>query len=806
MEINYLNEATLWGQLGHLLAILGFIAALFGSICYAVSTQSRLIVNKLSWRRLGRIGFSLNVFSIVGIVVILFLLILNHKFEYHYVWSHSSLALPVRYMISCFWEGQEGSFLLWAFWHAVLGIIVIFTAKKYEAPVMAVLCITQFYLASMLLGIYFFDYKIGSTPFILLRDFMANAPIFQRADYLSFIEDGNGLNPLLQNYWMTIHPPTLFLGFASTLIPFAYVIAGLWKMDFSKQWALQTLNWSLFSGGILGLGVLMGAAWAYESLTFGGFWAWDPVENASLVPWLTLVAGIHTLVVYRHTGHSLKASLIILAITFILILYSTFLTRSGILGDTSVHSFTDLGMSGQLVIYILMFAIPATLLFIYRFNDLPDNEKEEKVYSREFWMFVGSLILVAIALYIALDTSWPVINKLFGTNRTITNPINHYNRYSIWFAILIMMGSGLVQFLKYKNNDVINWLKQLIVPTVIAVILTVLLAIESGISNAIYLLLMFAGIFGLTANFSYIINVIKGKVKVAGSAVAHIGFALIMVGILLSAGDKEVISVNTLNVDYGEAFDEKNRRQNVLLQKDMPINMDDYRITYLGDSVSGPNIYYKVNYKKMEGEKVLETFNLYPNAQIDEKMGLVASPDTKRYLTKDLYTHVSQVPKRDIDPSELKTELYDFKLAINDSTTTTNFALKLSGFNPTPTNLNYIPAEGDIAIGAILAINNGLSNYIVEPIFYIRNNLIKTIPAQVPEVGLTINFTNVNPETGEASFEILEQEKVPEYIIMKAIVFPYINVLWLGCILMVIGFWMSVWKRLGELKRLKTVS
>jgi len=806
MEVNFLNEATLPGQIGHLLAIIGFVAALFASISYAISTQSRLIANQKSWRRLGRIGFSLNVFSIIGIVVIIFLLILNHKFEYHYVWSHSSLALPARYMISCFWEGQEGSFLLWAFWHAILGIIIIFTAKKYEAPVMAVLCITQFYLASMLLGIYFFDYKIGSTPFILLRDFMSNAPIFQRADYLNFIEDGNGLNPLLQNYWMTIHPPTLFLGFASTLIPFAFVIAGLWKMDFSKEWTLQTLKWSLFSGGILGLGVLMGAAWAYESLTFGGFWAWDPVENASLVPWLTLVAGIHTLVIYHHTGYSLKASLIILIITFLLILYSTFLTRSGILGDTSVHSFTDLGMSGQLIVYILMFAIPATVLFIYRYNSLPGKEKEEKIYSREFWMFVGSLIVVSIALYIAVDTSWPVINKLYGTNITITDPINHYNRYSIWFAILIMLGTGLVQFLKYKTNDLTKWIKQLIVPIILTVICTVLLAIESGISNFVYLILMFTGIFGVTANFTYIVNVIKGKIKVSGPAVAHIGFSLIMIGILLSAGDKEVISVNTMNVDFGEAFDEKNRRQNVLLQKDMPINMDEYRITYKGDSVSGANIYYKVNYEKLKGEKVVESFNLYPNAQHDEKMGLVASPDTRHYLTKDVYTHVSQVPQRNIDPSELKTELYEFKLGVNDSTTTTNFALKLAGFNPTPTNLNYIPAEGDIAIGAILKINNGLNTYTAEPIFYIRNNLIEAIPAQVPEVGLTINFTNVNPETGKASIEILEQEKVPEYIIMKAIIFPYINVLWLGCILMVMGFWLSVWRRYSEQKRLKVTN
>jgi len=802
MEVNYLNEATLPGQLGHLLAVIGFVAALFASIAYAFSTSVKDEKLSKSWRNIARVGFGFNCLSILGIFVILFLLILNHRFEYHYVWQHSSLTLPMRYMISCFWEGQEGSFLLWAFWHAVLGIVLIFTAKKYEAPVMAVLCITQFYLASMLLGIYFFDYKIGSTPFILLRDFMQNAPIFERADYLNFVEDGNGLNPLLQNYWMTIHPPTLFLGFASTLIPFAYVIAGLWTMDFSKRWALHTLNWALFSGGILGLGVLMGAAWAYESLTFGGFWAWDPVENASLVPWLTLVAGIHTLAIYRHTGYSLKASILSFIITFLLILYSTFLTRSGILGDTSVHAFTDLGMSGQLVVYILMFAIPSVILFMVRYKKLPGKTKEENI-SREFWMFVGALLLVVIAFFITLDTSWPVINKLFGTNTTITDPINHYNRYSLWFAVLIMLGSGMVQYLRYKKDTLSAWMKRLIAAVAITIVATIALCFISEIYTPVYVILMLAGVFGIAANFTYITNVIKGKIKVAGAAVAHIGFALIMIGVLLSAGDKEVISINRANVDFGEDFNEENRRQNVLLPKDMPIKMEDYSITYKGDSVSGANIYYKVNYQKMDGEQIVDEFNLYPNAQIDEKMGLVASPDTRHYLLKDLYTHVSQVPKRDIDPSELKTVLHEFELGVNDSTSALNFAIKLGSFNPKPSNLKYIPQQGDIAISGVLAINNGLGQYIAEPIYYIRENIVNSIPAEVPEMGLTINFTSVDPQTGKATFEVIEQEKIPEYIVMKAIVFPFINVLWLGCIMMVVGFWMSVWRRYSELKRLK---
>src|SRR5690606_3474489 len=148
------------------------------------------------------------------------------------------------------------------------------------------------------------NFHIGSTPFDLLRD-RIQAPIFSRPDYLKFIKDGNGLNPLLQNYWMVIHPPELFLGFALTTIPFAYTIAALWSGKY-KEWIKPTLRWSLVTGAILITGISMGGAWAYESLNFGGYWAWDPVENASFVPWLVVIAALHTLLVFKATGRSLK--------------------------------------------------------------------------------------------------------------------------------------------------------------------------------------------------------------------------------------------------------------------------------------------------------------------------------------------------------------------------------------------------------------------------------------------------------------------------------------------------------------------
>jgi len=479
-NIQYIGEHLLPGKIGHFFAILSMAAALFATISYLFSSLSRLPYNQFTWKRMARIGFGIHGFSVLGIIVVLFMMIWNHYFEYHYVYSHSSSDLPVYYMISCFWEGQEGSFLLWTFWHVVLGTITILTAKKWESTVMTFICFTQIFLAAMLIGIYFLGYKIGSSPFILLRDFMPANPAFLNPEYLAGVE-GSGLNPLLQNYWMVIHPPILFLGFASTIMPFAYVLSALWKNDFDKSWIFPTLRWSLFSACILGVGILMGGAWAYESLSFGGYWAWDPVENASLVPWIISICGFHTLLIYKHTNHALRSTCIFMILTFILILYSTFLTRSGILGDTSVHAFTDLGMSGQLLVFLLSFVFLAFALLAVRWKTIPHPKKEESTYSREFWMFIGTLLMFLLALFVSYDTSLPVINKIFGTDTAIVEPITHYNRYSIWFGIVVLSLTSVGQYLRYKTAKT-NMSKILI-----SLVLSIAIAVGIGIMEISHL-------------------------------------------------------------------------------------------------------------------------------------------------------------------------------------------------------------------------------------------------------------------------------------------------------------------------------
>ncbi|HNB80942.1 MAG TPA: cytochrome c biogenesis protein CcsA, partial [Chitinophagaceae bacterium] len=335
MDIQFLNEQLWPGRIGQFLTITALVSALFASVSYFLYSRQ----GDTAWKRSARILFITHGLSVAGIFLTLFYIIFNHRFEYHYAWSHSSVALPFKYLLSCFWEGQEGSFLLWSTWNVVFSLFVIRKNNKWEGPVMTIVLLAQTVLSSMLLGLYFLGQKVGSDPFILLRDQMASAPIFQQADYLNFIKDGNGLNPLLQNYWMVIHPPVLFGGFATTLFPFAYAVACLWKKDY-QDFIQPMLRWSVFSGMILGTGIMMGGAWAYESLNFGGYWAWDPVENASLVPWLVMIAGLHTLMVYKASAYSLKSTFLFFILAFSLVIYSSFLTRTGILGETSVHAFT----------------------------------------------------------------------------------------------------------------------------------------------------------------------------------------------------------------------------------------------------------------------------------------------------------------------------------------------------------------------------------------------------------------------------------------------------------------------------------
>ncbi|MBK8444610.1 MAG: cytochrome c biogenesis protein CcsA [Sphingobacteriales bacterium] len=817
-NIVYAGERLIWGNAGHFFTLLSLFAALLAAVSYIYSFRSSQSSEQESWKKLARRSFAIHALAVFGIVVVLFLMIFNHYFEYQYVWQHSSRDLPFKYMLSCFWEGQEGSFLLWSFWHVILAGVVIAAAGKWETPVMISVSVMQVFLATMLIGIYVFGYKIGSSPFILMREQSPLMPLFMNPDYVSLIKDGNGLNPLLQNYWMVIHPPVLFLGFAGTLFPFAYGLAAVWRRTFDQSFVLPTLRWSLLAYGVLGVGILMGGAWAYESLSFGGYWAWDPVENASLVPWIFGIAGIHTLLAYKYSGHALRITYIFLFGGFWLVLYSTFLTRSGVLGDTSVHAFTDLGMSGQLLVFMLSFILFSAFYLIKDWKKIPSPPEEEQTYSREFWMFVGTLLMVLLATLVAIDTSWPVINKIFGTERVIIDPVSHYNRYSIWFAVGIGLLAAMTQYLRYKKASMTLVLRKLAVSVAISALITAIVMYFARfevyswykIFNSVEipfiaapLLLLFSSVFAIVANLYYLLAVLNGKLKIAGASIAHVGFGLMLLGVLLSSGLKEVLSINN-TVDFQDVKDEQFKRENILLPKNVAVQMGGYWVTYQRDSINRPDTYYEILYEKKKNmeDAAEETFKLYPYAQVNPKMGLLSNPSTKHYLTKDIFTHISSIPQP--DETENGELLSEAELAVGDTLVTTNALIILQKINASPTHEQYLPLPNDIAASAILEVRTPEKTYQSEPLYFIRNNTENRLETQIEPLGLTLRFERIFPEKGKVLIKAVTRTKPQEYIIMKAIQFPHINLLWLGCIVMAIGFMMSLWQRYAESKRQRT--
>ena len=816
MNIHAIGENLLFGKVGHFLVILAFATSFAAFLAYFFATVFRKdSTSSKNWIKFGRNAFILHVVAVIGIVASLLLIIHQHLFEYKYVWEHSSKDLPSYYQFSAMWSGQEGSTLLWMFWHGILGCVLIFKAKEWESPVLSIVALAQVLLGSMLLGIIIFDYKLGSSPFALLKDSM-DIPIFKmNPEWVA--EDGTGLNPSLQNYWMVIHPPTLFLGFAACTIPAAFAIASLWTRNFT-DWVKPVFPWSLFAMMILGTGILMGGAWAYEALSFGGFWAWDPVENASLVPWLVLAAGVHTLMAYKHTGYSLHATYILFISSFLLVLYSSFLTKSGILGDASVHSFTDLGMSGQLVFIILVFLLPSIYLLLDRIGwltsikkllkislafqlTIPSKNEEENLSSREFWLFIGSLIFVFSAIHIITLTSFPVINKVFSTKIAPPSDIkSHYNNVQIWMAAILALGSAITQFFKYKKSDVKSVFKQIVIAFIISVVVSIIVIIVFKLSNRIdYMLLIVCSFFAIFANTQYLFQVLKGKWKIAGGSVSHIGFAILIIGILISQGKQEVLSINKFGIDYGSGFSEKDIAENVLLYQNEPALMGKYRVTYLGDSTSAKNIYFKVKYEELnKQQQVVNTFTLYPNILLNSKMGNNPVPSTKKTIASDLYTHITSAPlNEDGSPSDsISQETYT--VAIGDTIPIARGMVILEDIVPDAHIHNFEKKPNDISIGASMKFITLDTSFYIEPVYLVREVVATSIPAKVEDKN--VSFSLIKILTEENKLQILVEQKLNKFIIMKAIRFPFINVLWLGCFIMVFGILLSILQRKRENK------
>lgn len=880
-------EHTFLSSFGYALVFLAFVTSLLSSVAYFFSVKSEgFEATEKTWRKLGRISFFIHSAAMLSVIGLVFFMLINHYYEFNYIWKYSNNSMPMKYIFACFWGGQEGSFMLWMFWNVIIGLLIVWKGKKWEASVMATFGLIQVFLVSMILGVYIFDFKIGSSPFVLTRMLPENLglPWTQLEDYMTrlphLFADGKGLNPLLRNYWMTIHPPTLFLGFALTAVPFCYAIAGLWRRKMIA-WIKPALPWTFIGVGILGIGILMGGAWAYEALSFGGFWAWDPVENVSYIPWLTFVGAGHLMLVNKRKNSSVFFLYLLTFLSFVLVLYSTFLTRSGVLGDSSVHSFTDNGMLGQLLLYIIFFVwlsifsllrglqerlmltlvsvflflmalfadydelvmgvSPAGVLFtlgtiisivfivIASIKYFPRAKEDDGLWSREFWMFLGALALLIACGQIFYQNSYPVWNKLFNGNAAKKdNYLLFYNNWQGSFAIFVAFFVGFTQFLRYKNTPFKLVVKNVSFSLILSILITITLAFVYDFSQKelitntllddvepyIHIALLFASVYAVVGNLDYWLRFLKGKLNFAGASIAHIGFGLILFGALISNSQSKKLSHNKAGkFDLTSLSDTFKNDEDAQLTLGDTTFINEYFVLFESRTQDNTNVVYNMDYfEKIKDSNApkgyragKKLFSLKPFVQINEQFGNVAEPSTKHYLGHDVFTHIKYPNPsifEGINNGFMPFENYSINL--KDTVHVGGLQIVANSYNQFPYLENDIAGNINFTISEI----GGDKTRNFDAVFMVKGDtaFLPAPPEVINELDVKFGISGVSPPVYDVDSNLISQAKFSidvaekEYVIMQAKTFPLINLLWIGCVLMLLGSVMAVFYRLKRSK------
>jgi len=426
-------------------------------------------------------------------------LLLTDNFGYEYVFSYSARNQAFAYKISAFWAGQEGSFLLWSLFHAGFGLML---ARKKAPAAMLAYSALQFLLLVVL---------VVKNPF---RPMPGIQP------------DGMGLNPLLQDPWMVIHPPIVFLGYAALAVPFAWAIHGL-LTGRHKEVITQALPWTLFAWSSLGAGIFIGGYWAYKVLGWGGYWAWDPVENSSLVPWLVTGALLHLLLLARVRDVAAKYAYLSAIINFVLVLYGTYLTRSGVLNNFSTHSFGDEGVGGILGNVLFITAVGGLAVLVRCWPKLPTGNLFLHFKSREFCLCITAILLAGISILIFAGMSTPLITSFAGNPASLGQSFYNTACLPLVAAMVLLLSQG--SLLRWSENPgyFIRKYWWLLLIAIAAIIPALTLGIRSPFA-------LFTAGAALAAIVSTVIAV-HTKVLSYPAGLTHIGFSVALIGIVFSS-------------------------------------------------------------------------------------------------------------------------------------------------------------------------------------------------------------------------------------------------------------------------------
>lgn len=424
----------------------------------------------------------------VSIGVLLYAL-LTDDFRFEYVVQHSYRLQPIAYKIAALWSGQQGSLLFWMWMQS--GFAALLARQRPErmgslqAPSLGV----------MLVSVAFF----GALTAALASPFELSSIVPQ---------DGRGLNPLLQSYWMVSHPVFLYLGYVGLSVPFAVVVGGLLVRRRGNDWIRITRRWTVLAWLFLSLGMVLGSRWAYEELGWGGYWAWDPVENASLMPWLTATAFLHSVIIQERRGMLKRWNVGLISATYFLSIFGTFITRSGILA--SVHTFVESDIGAWFMAFLGLIAAGTVYLLIDRRDMLQDERHIESYASREFGFVLNNLILVGLAFAVFWGTVYPLVSRLFGIEVTVAAP--YFNRITapLFVVLIVLMGVGPLLAWRRSTWKAVG--RQIAVPVGAAVLTTAMLAL-TGINEVGFLAAVAGGVIVITAIVVEIAQALSVRLK-----------------------------------------------------------------------------------------------------------------------------------------------------------------------------------------------------------------------------------------------------------------------------------------------------
>ncbi len=712
------------------------LAMTFASCLIALAGYSLTAFGKSSYLTLGIRGYRLFAGFTAIISGMLLYFILTHNFQLEYVNDYSSTDLSFLLLFSTFWAGQVGTFLLWLLFTTLIGF-AIYKRKDEMTPTV------MFYY---LLGALFLMVLLAvRSPFRMLP----SMPV-----------EGRGLNPLLQNFWMIIHPPVVFIGFALMAVPFSYALAALTKNNY-EGWASRVFPWVAMSSAILGLGIFLGGYWAYETLGWGGYWAWDPVENASLIPWLTNLALLHGLLIERKKGQLRKTNLLLAAFGFLLVVYGTFLTRSGVLADFSVHSFTDLGTNAYLVSFLLLFVVLIGGLMIYRFKSVKTGEKIQSAWSSDFFISLGLVLTSLFALLVLIGTSSPLITRLPFFESTGNVSMRYYTNIALPIGILMALTTAIAMYLRANGRDAASFVKKAL-PSFAVAVVGVIVAVLLGVSSAKHLILVFGAVFVAAANLHLYAAFSKKIGTRIGSFLAHFGFGVILIGFLATG----VFATS----------------KKAVLMKGEPGEVMGYKLTYTGmaGEITDPDNAVQVTVNE-NGKEYGAQAKLYYD---EYNRGLMREPYVRSNLLYDLYIAPEQVEQ--VKPGESLT------LSKDETGTLGEWTVQFEEYD-----LGAHGEPGEMKVGALIYAYRGSDTVTVTPSLTVHDNGTRSFQADTLGVGgAVIYLDDLDPSRRTVSLRLSGAESGPtERLIVEVSEKPLILLVWVGAILIITGSLMSWYHR-----------